>query len=258
MTDKKSFVMYTSWMPMICSLPDETVAQLMKAVAAYQLGTEYEITNEAAYGIFQMFKGTFDEDREKYDETCRRRSESGKHGGRPPVKKANAFSEKQNKPNGFSEKAKKANAFSEKQNKAKSPDNEYEYEYDNDSDKELLKDYCTEPSSEAPAPADCEPIPLNDGTEWRPTAEEFAEYVRLYPAVDVRQQFAAMRGWSIGNPTRKKTRSGVKRFVSNWLSKEQNSGKRQDQARAPTTNKFTDFEQRDYDWADLENRLLRV
>ena len=30
-----------------------------------------------------------------------------------------------------------------------------------------------------------------------------------------------MRGWCLGNPKRRKTRYGIKRFVTSWLGKEQ-------------------------------------
>lgn len=74
--------------------------------------------------------------------------------------------------------------------------------------------------------ANVEAIPLTDGTEWRPTVSEYDEYCKLYPSVDVFDSFRRMRAWSLSNPTKKKTRNGVKRFVNTWLSKEQdNSGK---------------------------------
>lgn len=42
--------------------------------------------------------------------------------------------------------------------------------------------------------ANVEALILNDGTEWKPNAALVAEYVRLYPNVDVKQQFNEMRG----------------------------------------------------------------
>ena len=72
--------------------------------------------------------------------------------------------------------------------------------------------------------ADVSAIPLNDGTEWRPTEALFAEYVRLYPNVDVKQQFNEMRGWCLSNPKKKKTKRGITRFVNAWLAKEQDRG----------------------------------
>ena len=57
-------------------------------------------------------------------------------------------------------------------------------------------------------------------------------------AVDVRQEFANMRGWCLGNPTKRKTRSGVRRFVAAWLAKEQNRSKGRD---APV-NRYADID----------------
>lgn len=109
---------------------------------------------------------------------------------------------------------------------------------------EIEKDYkvsndtfCPEPSSKASEPkpkkvkpaepeAPVEELPLNDGTVWRPTVSMYEEYKRLYPSVDIDQEFRNMRGWCIGNPAKRKTRGGIKRFVTNWLSKEQNSARR--------------------------------
>lgn len=74
--------------------------------------------------------------------------------------------------------------------------------------------------------ADVEALILNDGLEWRPTEALFAEYVRLYPNVDVKQQFNVMRSWCLSNPQKRKTRRGVTRFVNSWLAREQDKGYR--------------------------------
>jgi predicted phage replisome organizer len=74
--------------------------------------------------------------------------------------------------------------------------------------------------------ADVEALILNDGTEWRPTEALFAEYVRLYPNVDVKQQFNVMRSWCLSNPNKRKTRRGITRFINSWLTKEQDKGYR--------------------------------
>lgn len=86
-----------------------------------------------------------------------------------------------------------------------------------------------EPSPAEPPPAAFIRLPLNDGSEYPITEAQVREFTGLYPAVDVKQQFRAMRAWCVSNPTKRKTRSGVLRYVNAWLSKEQNSG------RAPTT-----------------------
>lgn len=67
-------------------------------------------------------------------------------------------------------------------------------------------------------------IPLNDGTDYGISPEQFAEFEKLYPAVDVKQTLNEIRGWNLANPTHRKTRSGVLRHVNRWLAKEQNGG----------------------------------
>ena len=74
--------------------------------------------------------------------------------------------------------------------------------------------------------ADVAALILNDGSEWRPTEALFAEYVRLYPNVDVKQQFNVMRGWCLSNPKKRKTRRGITRFVNSWLTRKQDKGYR--------------------------------
>ena len=74
--------------------------------------------------------------------------------------------------------------------------------------------------------ADVEALILNDGSEWKPTEALFAEYVRLYPNVDVKQQFNVMRSWCLSNPKKRKTKRGITRFVNSWLAKEQDRGYR--------------------------------
>lgn len=80
----------------------------------------------------------------------------------------------------------------------------------------------SEPSPKAPEPlADVEAIPLNNGEEYRLPQSDYEEFSRLYPGVDIKQEFRNMRGWSLKNPAKRKTARGVGRFINTWLSKEQ-------------------------------------
>ena len=67
-------------------------------------------------------------------------------------------------------------------------------------------------------------IPLNDNSVYGVTREEVEEYTTLYPAVDILQELRNMRGWSLSNPQKRKTRSGVKKFINSWLARAQNEG----------------------------------
>lgn len=65
-------------------------------------------------------------------------------------------------------------------------------------------------------------IPLNDGTEYGISMDDINEYQATYPAVDVYQQCMAMRQWCRDNPTKRKTKTGIRRFINSWLDREQN------------------------------------
>ena len=66
-------------------------------------------------------------------------------------------------------------------------------------------------------------IPLNDGTEWKMPMELYNEYVKAYPALDIKQEVSQMRIWALSNPTRRKTKRGMTKFVNGWLERSQNS-----------------------------------
>ena len=81
---------------------------------------------------------------------------------------------------------------------------------------------CTEPETASMPPAIT--LTLNDKSEYPFSAHDLAEYQDLYPAVDVAQQFRKMQRWIKDNPTKRKTKTGIRKFVSGWLSKEQDRG----------------------------------
>lgn len=81
---------------------------------------------------------------------------------------------------------------------------------------------CAEPETVS-APPVIE-LPLNDGTMYPISQEQCQEWAGLYPAVDVIQQLRQMRGWLDANPTRRKTKRGIRRFITNWLAREQDKG----------------------------------
>lgn len=68
-------------------------------------------------------------------------------------------------------------------------------------------------------------LPLNDGSEYGITEEQCREWAELYPSVNVQQQLRNMRGWLLSNKERRKTRRGINRFITNWLSREQDRGR---------------------------------
>lgn len=64
-------------------------------------------------------------------------------------------------------------------------------------------------------------ITLNDKTEYPISEADIEGWKDLYPAVDIMQELRKMKGWADANPTKRKTKSGIKRFINAWLAKEQ-------------------------------------
>ena len=54
--------------------------------------------------------------------------------------------------------------------------------------------------------------------------ENIEEWKELYPAVDVMQELRKMKGWLDSNPSRRKTKRGISRFINSWLARSQDKG----------------------------------
>lgn len=65
---------------------------------------------------------------------------------------------------------------------------------------------------------------LNTGATYPVTAEFTAQMQALYPGVDLAQELRAMCGWLLANPTKRKTKAGITRFINSWLSRCQDRG----------------------------------
>lgn len=66
-------------------------------------------------------------------------------------------------------------------------------------------------------------IPLNRG-EYGVTPENMNKWSMLYPAVDIDIELRAMIGWCDSNPSKRKTSSGIERFINSWLKRAQDKG----------------------------------
>lgn len=67
-------------------------------------------------------------------------------------------------------------------------------------------------------------LPLNDKSNYSVSKSDVQHYKILYPAVDVEQQLRSMLGWLEANPNRRKTKNGIKGFITKWLNKVQDRG----------------------------------
>ena len=105
--------------------------------------------------------------------------------------------------------------------------------------------------SSAPAAPVIE-LPLNDGSFFPISEELAAAFAGLYPNVNVPQELREMKGWLIANPKKRKTRSGVMRFVNAWLSKEQDKGGRKGRGANPS------FDLQEFEESAMETPVFRA
>ncbi len=102
-------------------------------------------------------------------------------------------------------------------------------------------------------------LPLVDKTEYDVPLSKIEQWKQAYPAVNVEQELQKMIAWLNANPARKRTRRGIERFIVSWLGRSQdNSGSYRQHASSSSHvgTGFTNFEQRDYDFEELEKQLL--
>lgn len=103
-------------------------------------------------------------------------------------------------------------------------------------------------------------LTLNDKSLYDVTQNDFNEYEELYPNVDVMQELRKMKGWLNANPTKRKTKRGIKRFINNWLSREQDKPK-PNNTRKEATPKWLDKEEKQETKNDhkfSQSELIRI
>lgn len=83
--------------------------------------------------------------------------------------------------------------------------------------------YCAELDKPDTTPAVIYLI-LNDRSQYPIYQADINKWQELYPAVNILQQLRAMSGWLDSNPTKRKTKNGIKRFINSWLTREQDKG----------------------------------
>ncbi len=82
---------------------------------------------------------------------------------------------------------------------------------------------CPEPEKSAPDRSGIL-LPLNDSSFYDVPLDKISLWKDTYPAVDVERELKKMAAWLDSNPTRRKTRRGITKFINSWLSREQDRG----------------------------------
>lgn len=95
---------------------------------------------------------------------------------------------------------------------------------DIDSSSVPSEESCPEPKKSPPAVKAVIDLPATSNDLVSVTDADIAEWRDAFPAVDVMQQLRSMRQWLIANPTKRKTKRGMRKFVVAWLAKRQDQG----------------------------------
>lgn len=75
---------------------------------------------------------------------------------------------------------------------------------------------------ENPSAPNTEPVitlTLQDNNDYAVVEDQLKEWQELYQSIDVMQELRKMKGWLNANPTKRKTKKGIKRFINSWLSR---------------------------------------
>ena len=102
--------------------------------------------------------------------------------------------------------------------------------------KEDINTTCPEQTSFASEPVmDLPPLILKDGSRFHISQNHFNEFVNAYPGVDIRDQILKMSQWLKTNPTKRKTKNGIMRFINSWIARAEREDTRQSQSSVKIT-----------------------
>ena len=65
---------------------------------------------------------------------------------------------------------------------------------------------------------------LKDGTDYEVQNEDILRWQKTYKDIDVYLELDKMESWCIDYPRKRKTRSGVKKFINGWLNRANEKG----------------------------------
>lgn len=198
---KPSFLVYYDNKNIISRLPDDEAGKLFKSLFLYgreEVKPDFDESPALAMA-FDILSMAIDRDKEKYITRCEANRKNGRKGGL-----AKAYQNKQSLPNG-------------KHGLANLADK------DMDKGKDDINTLFPEPEKSAPNPSGIL-LPLNDKTSYDVPLDKITLWRETYPAVDVEQELRRMIAWLDSNPTKRKTRRGIERFINSWLARTQDSG----------------------------------
>lgn len=204
---KASFLVYYDNEVIVLRLPDDEAGKLFKSLFPYgreRIKPDFD-SNPALAMAFDILSMAIDRDKEKYAERCEKNRENIKKRWSKAGKQSNT------------------NVYNGKQSNTNYTDKDKDMDKDMDKDKDSINTISPEPDKSAPDPSGIK-LPLNDKTYYDVPLSDIELWKDTYPAVDVEGELKRMIAWLESNPTKKKTRRGITRFINSWLSRTQDRG----------------------------------
>ena len=223
------FQLYYSYEEILELLTPEECGEVIMALFAYCRERKLPDFDGTRKMAFRVIRAQIDRDEEAYKKRCDRNAENGKKGGRPP------------KANGLSENPKNRTVFSKTQKSQGEGEGEGKEERKGERKEKGKQEgegertsFCAEPETVSTPPAIT--ILTNTGEEYPIYQNDIDRWSEQFPAVDVMQALRSMQAWSDSHPQKRKTKRGMRAFVTNWLNREQNKGGNQQNQKGGSTS----------------------
>lgn len=234
MADKKSFILYKLWTPMVMSLEKEQAGELMQAVFAFQSGIDYEITDPVLKSVFEIFKAEFLENDKAWEAECKKRSEAAlKREEQKRTQKAQLCTTLHNSA----------------QDTTRTTDSEGEVE--NDIKKEKTANAVKEKKH-------------RHGDHVLLTDKEYEKLKADYGESEAEKAIAYLNDYIEDKGYKSKSHNmAIRRWVFTAIKEQEQRKKRieeqekKEKARSGTKNQFNNFEQRDNNMSDIEAMMMK-
>lgn len=259
---KDSLIIYNSIEEVIECLEPEQVKSLMLAMIAYNKGEDVPELDAVTKMAFIPLRQQIDRDTEKYNDKCEKRANAGRKGAEITNSKRSA-----KVGNAENESAKTANAEFDENASAKTADTDTVYDTDTEYESDINKNTHTSSVDDVVSMYNklCPSLPsvtiLSDKRK-----QGIDTVLNKYTLGEIRKAFEKSE-----NTPYLRGDGGGFRATLDWLIKDDNMAKvldgnyddrpnkqRAAPARAPAAanTRFNNFEQRNYDYSELERQLL--
>ncbi|MBD5463649.1 MAG: hypothetical protein HDR24_11450 [Lachnospiraceae bacterium] len=208
---KPSFLVYYDNEVIVLRLSDDEAGRLFKSLFPYgreEIKPDFDDSPALAMA-FDILSMAIDRDKEKYIRRCETNREN--------IEKRWVKTGKQSNTNVYASKQSNTNYTDKDMDKGNDKGNNKDNDMDN------ISTICPEPKDSALNPSGIL-LPLNDKSFYDVPLDKIALWKEAYPVVDVDQELKRIIAWLDSNPTRRKTRRGIERFINRWLAREQDEG----------------------------------